>query len=67
MSNIKVSLFGKFDIAYGEKKTYIRARKVQELLIYLLIFRNHPQPRESLSEILWADQRRTNKAIRPTC
>ena len=67
MSNIKVSLFGKFDIAYGEKKTYIRARKVQELLIYLLIFRNHPQPRESLSEILWPDQRRTNKAIRPTC
>lgn len=56
MSSIKVSLFGKFDIAYGEKKTCIRARKVQELLIYLLIFRNHPQPRESLSEILWADQ-----------
>ena len=56
MSSIKVSLFGKFDIAYGEKKTCIRARKVQELLIYLLIFRNRPQPRESLSEILWADQ-----------
>jgi DNA-binding SARP family transcriptional activator len=56
MSSIKVSLFGKLNIAYGEKRTYIRARKVQELLIYLLIFRNHPQPRESLSEILWADQ-----------
>ena len=56
MSSIKVSLFGKFDISYGEKTTHIRARKVQELLIYLLIFRNHPWPRESLSEILWADQ-----------
>lgn len=56
MSSIKVSLFGKFNIAYGEKRTYIRARKVQELLIYLLVFRNRPQPRESLSEILWADQ-----------
>jgi DNA-binding SARP family transcriptional activator len=56
LSSIKVSLFGKFNIAYGEKGPSIRARKVQELLIYLLIFRHHPQPRESLSEILWADQ-----------
>lgn len=56
MRSIKVSLFGKFNIAYGEKRTYIRARKVQELFIYLLIFRNNPQPRESLSEVLWADQ-----------
>jgi len=56
MSSIKVSLFGKFNIAYGEKRTSIRARKVQELLSYLLMFRKNPQPRESLSEILWADQ-----------
>lgn len=56
MARIKVSLFGKFNITHGEKKTYIRARKVQELLIYLLMFRHDPQPRESLSEILWADQ-----------
>jgi len=69
MSSIKVSLFGKFNIAYGEKRTYIiRARKVQELFIYLLIFRNHPQPRESLSEVLWADQPATNsrKNLRQT-
>jgi DNA-binding SARP family transcriptional activator len=56
MSSIKVSLFGKFNIAYGEKRISIRARKVQELFIYLLMFRHDPQPRESLSEILWADQ-----------
>lgn len=56
MSSIKVSLFGKFNIAYGEKEAHIRARKVQELFIYLLVFRNNPQPRESLSEVLWADQ-----------
>jgi DNA-binding SARP family transcriptional activator len=56
MASIKVSLFGKFNIAYGEKRTSIRARKVQELLTYLLMFRKQPQPRESLSEILWADQ-----------
>src|SRR5689334_16230930 len=56
MSSIRVSLLGKFNIACGEKGTSIRARKVQELFIYLLVFRNNPQPRESLSEILWADQ-----------
>ncbi len=69
MSSIKVSLFGKFNIAYGEKEmSIIRARKVQELLIYLLIFRNHPQPRESLSETLWADQPATisRKNLRQT-
>lgn len=31
----------------------MEARKVQELLSYLLIFRNHPQSRELLSETLW--------------
>jgi len=56
MARIEVSLFGKFNIVYGDKTISIRARKVQELLIYLLIFRNRPQPRESVSEILWADQ-----------
>jgi DNA-binding SARP family transcriptional activator len=56
MAKLKVSLFGKFNISYGEKNTNIRARKVQELFIYLLMFRNYPQPRESLTEILWADQ-----------
>lgn len=56
MSGIKVSLFGKFNIDSGGERTYIRARKVQELLIYLLVFRNQPQPRESLSEALWADE-----------
>jgi len=68
MSSVKVSLFGKFNIAYGEKRTSIRARKVQELLIYLLIFRDNPQPRESLSETLWADQPATisRKNLRQT-
>jgi DNA-binding SARP family transcriptional activator len=68
MSSIEVSLFGKFNIDFGGKKTYIRARKVQELLIYLLVFRDHPQPRESLTEILWADQPTTisKKNLRQT-
>jgi DNA-binding SARP family transcriptional activator len=57
MSSIKVSLFGKFSMICGGKGEYkIKAGKVQELFVYLLIFRNHPQPRESLSEVLWTDQ-----------
>ena len=68
MSSIKVSLFGKFNIAFGEKRTDIRARKVQELFVYLLMFRNQPQPRESLSELLWADQplTKSRKNLRQT-
>ena len=69
MSSIKVSFFGKFNLAYGEKGAYaIRARKVQELFVYLIMFRNHPQPRESLSEVLWADQSvpKSRKNLRQT-
>jgi DNA-binding SARP family transcriptional activator len=68
MSSIKVSLFGKFSLDYGEKRKYIRARKVQELLIYLLIFRNRPQSRELLSEALWTDEPATisRKNLRQT-
>src|SRR5688500_14584923 len=68
MSSIKVSLFGKFNIAYGEKRIYIRGHKVQELFFYLLMFRNHPQPRESLSEVLWTDQptAKSRKNLRQT-
>ena len=57
MASIQVSLFGKFNIISPNSKVYtIRARKVQELFVYLLMFRKQPQPRESLSEALWADQ-----------
>jgi DNA-binding SARP family transcriptional activator len=65
---MKASLFGKFNITCGEERPPIRARKVQELLIYLLVFRKHPQPRESLAEVLWADEPATisKKNLRQT-
>jgi DNA-binding SARP family transcriptional activator len=69
MSGIKVSLFGKFSmISEGKGEYKIKARKVQELFVYLLTFRNHPQPRESLCEVLWADQPATKsrKNLRQT-
>lgn len=69
MASMQVSLFGKFRLICGGKGEYkIKARKVQELFVYLLIFRNHPQPRESLCEVLWADQPATKsrKNLRQT-
>lgn len=57
MSSWKVTLFGKFNIARQEKEIIrIEARKVQELLCYLLLFRDRPQSRELLSEVLWQDK-----------
>jgi DNA-binding SARP family transcriptional activator len=69
MSGLKVTLFGKFNIQRGSLNLRgIDARKVQELLSYLLIFRDHPQSRELLCEILWGDQPSTNsrKYLRQT-
>jgi DNA-binding SARP family transcriptional activator len=55
-------------ICKGKGEYQIKARKVQELFVYLLIFRNHPQPRESLCEVLWADQpaSKSRKNLRQT-
>ena len=69
MSSWKVTLFGKFNIAYdGMKISRIKARKVQELFCYLLIFKDHPQPRELLSEALWRDHpaEKSRKYLRQT-
>ena len=61
MSGLKTTLFGKFSIQRGGLDLQgIEARKAKELLSYLLIFRNHTQPRELLCEILWGDQSATN-------
>lgn len=69
MPELKVTLFGKFSIQQGDRKlSGMGARKVQELLSYLLLFRNHTQPRESLCEILWGEQSSTQarKSLRQT-
>jgi DNA-binding SARP family transcriptional activator len=57
MSELKASLFGKLSIQQGELKIRgMETKRVQELFSYLLIFRNHPHPRELLCETLWGDQ-----------
>lgn len=69
MSELKASLFGKLAIKQGDLKLYgMETRKVQELFSYLLIYRNHPHPREVLCETLWGDQSSANprKYLRQT-
>lgn len=69
MSNFTVILFGKFDIVRSDQGMgVIKSRKVQELLSYLLLYRNHPQSRESLVELLWGDQSpaKSKKYLRQT-
>jgi len=54
VSALRIFLFGKFDVQYGEQVlTGLDARKVQELFCYLLIFRKSPHLRESLAALLW--------------
>ncbi len=69
MSTFTVTLFGKFNIMRsGQRMAAIRSRKVQELLSYLLLYREHPQSRESLSELLWGNQSpaKSKKYLRQT-
>jgi DNA-binding SARP family transcriptional activator len=57
MAEFRVRLFGKFSAERnGGIIEGMQARKIQELFSYLLIFRNHPQPREVICEVLWENQ-----------
>ncbi len=54
MTELSIQLFGKFTIqADGKRLDGFDSGKVQELLAYLLVYRDRPHPRESLAELLW--------------
>ncbi len=56
MKRLSISLFGKLNIDYDGRTLHgCEALKVQELLCYLLLHRNRPQPREVLASVLWGD------------
>jgi DNA-binding SARP family transcriptional activator len=56
MSTIRFFLFGKFRIEADAKLIQkIEPRKAEELLVYLLLYRDQPQSREHLAEILWGE------------
>ena len=56
MSQLTISLFGKFELQFGQKiSTSCESQKAQELLCYLLLNRGIPHSREKLATIFWQD------------
>ncbi len=56
MPQVKVRLFGKFSVLLNEKPVYgLDACKLQELLSYLLVYRDAPHARETLAALLWGE------------
>lgn len=54
MSELQAFLFGKFMVVKDRHDVLaLNARKVQQLLAYLLVYRKHPLPREQVAELLW--------------
>ncbi len=60
MSGIRVSLLGRFAFEIEDTRLLkIESLKAQELLCYLLLFRQRPHTREVIAETLWAKNRTT--------
>ena len=56
MPRLNVHLFGKFEVYSGDEIVKgLDIRKMQELLCYLLLYRTHWHPRETLAGLLWGD------------
>jgi DNA-binding SARP family transcriptional activator len=70
MSGIKATLFGRFKVERDNRQQIegMEARKVQELLSYLLVHWERPQPRETLAELLWENlpPEKSKKNLRQT-
>jgi len=56
MTQLKISLFGKFSIEHdGLSLRELESYKVQEFFCYLLLHRTRPHARETLANLLWGD------------
>ncbi len=56
MVELHIRLLGKLEIRQGDQiQTGIWTRRAQELLCYLVLYRNKPHPREALIDALWSD------------
>ena len=54
MNDLSIQLFGQFTIQVdGHRVNNVDSRIIQELLAYLLVYRDRPHRRESLAELLW--------------
>ena len=60
MASLHISLFGRLRcMVDGTPVGGMEARKVQELLAYLLLHRTHPCTRESLATLMWGERNDT--------
>jgi DNA-binding SARP family transcriptional activator len=69
MSNLQISLFGHFEARCGDQPLEsLNARRVQELLSYLILHRSRPHAREALADLLWEQYptERAKKCLRQT-
>jgi DNA-binding SARP family transcriptional activator len=70
MSGLRATLFGRFKVERDDRQEIagIEAGKVRELLAYLLVYRDRPQSRETLAELLWENQppEKSKKNLRQT-
>lgn len=69
MARLSVCLFGKLSLQWdGHSLPGFDARKLQQLLCYLLLHRDHPQPREVLADLFWGDNstEQSKKYLRQT-
>lgn len=57
MNGLQVTLFGRMSVMWaGQEVAGLEAKKVQELLAYLLVSRSRTHTREALAELLWGDR-----------
>ena len=57
MNKLNISLFGRFNVDYQGKPVaaHLEARKVQELLAYMMLYRDRSHTREALADLLWGE------------
>ncbi|KAA3657732.1 MAG: hypothetical protein DWQ04_27200 [Chloroflexi bacterium] len=66
---LHVFLLGKFRVQYGQRiLTAFKKQKAQELFCFLLLYRNQPQTREFLANLLWehASSQQSKSYLRKT-
>ena len=58
MKKVRMQLFGSFSLTYGDKvleEEAIRSNKITRMLVFMLMNRENPLPRQRLIEAMWDD------------
>ena len=58
--NLSIKLLGEFNIAYANSSiTSVKTERLQALLVYVLLHRDRPQPRQQIAVQLWPEASET--------